>query len=617
MQLSVRLQDGSICGAAVLVRRRHLQDSSVCVRAALVRQCLRDSYICEKGAEAMKKAVPVIVAVILIVVIGAAYVGGRLIDKYSYSKETADLDVYYGTGEGQLAIVLQDEMLAEKAETRENYVYFDTDTMSAYLNEGFYIDYNEQKLIYTTAVDNIEAGFGAREYTDRDGVHEVEYTVCYEEEGVLYVAAEYIKRFTNFSYEVFDRHLQMYTEWGEKEQAEIAKDTQVRLKGGIKSPVLRELAQGETVEILEQMETWSKVKTADSIIGYVENKRLENYGTIQEEPVADYVPEPYTGVPLDGKLSLGWHAIGGVGGNDTLAAMLAEQKGLNVIAPTWFSLTDSQGGFRSFASTTYIEEAHRAGLQVWGVWDNFNYRNETKEEVDTLQVLSVTSRRQQLAENMVKTTLELGLDGINIDYEGLSSECGRHYVQFLRELSVLCRREGLPLSIDNYVPFHFNDYYRLDVQGEIADYVIIMGYDEHWHGSGNPGSVASIDYVSNGLERTLSQVPAQKVVNALPFYTILWKTVGSTVTDEYITLNNLTDFMGRVHQTAAWDEGTCQNYAEWKSGDATYQIWLEDEQSIRVKLNVMSNKGIGGVAVWRIGYGTPEVWEMVAAYAGS
>ena len=565
----------------------------------------------------MKKAVPVIVAIILIMVIGAVYVGGRLIDKYSYSREMADMDAYYGTGEGQLAIVLQDEMLTEKAETRENYVYFDTDTLSAYLNEGFYIDYNEKKLIYTTAVDNIEAGFSAREYTDRDGVHGVEYAVCYEEEGTLYVAAEYIRKFTNFSYEVFDRHLQMYTEWGEKEQAEIAKDTQIRLKGGIKSPVLRELTQGERVEILEQMETWSKVKTGDSIIGYVENKKLQNYETLQEEPLEDYVPEPYTGAPVRGKLSLGWHAIGGVGGNDTLAAMLAEQKGLNVIAPTWFSLTDSQGGYRSFASTKYVEEAHRAGLQVWGVWDNFNYRNETRAEVDTFQVLSVTSRRQQLVENMVNTTLELGLDGINIDYEGLSSECGRHYVQFLRELSVLCRQEGLTLSIDNYVPFHFNDYYRLDVQGEIADYVIIMGYDEHWHGSGDPGSVASIDYVSNGLERTLDQVPAGKVVNALPFYTILWKTVGSTVTDEYITLNNLADFMNRVHQTAVWDEGVCQNYAEWKSGDATYQIWLEDEQSIRVKLNVMSNKGIGGVAVWRIGYGTPEVWDMVAAYAGT
>lgn len=564
----------------------------------------------------MKKAVPVIVAIVLILVIGAVALGSKLLDKYSYSKELADMDEYYGVGEGELAIVLQDEMIAEKAFVKAGRVYFDLDTISLYFNEGFYVDFNEKKLLYTTAVDTATALFDAREYTDRDGVHAEEYTVCYAMDGVLFVAADYVKKFTNFSYEEFDRHLQIYTEWGERYEAEIVKDTQVRIKGGIKSPILRQMAQGELVEILEEMETWSKVKTSDSIIGYVENKRLTNYATRQETPVTGYVPEEYTRIAMNGKLSLGWHAIGGVGGNVTLSNMLKEQKGLNVIAPTWFSLTDNEGSFRSFATKEYVREAHDAGLQVWGVWDNFNYRLETKAEVDTLEVLSYTSKRQRLAQNMVDTSLELGLDGINIDYEGLSVLCGPHYVQFLRELSVLCRANGLSLSVDNYVPFQFNNFYRLDIQGQVADYVIIMGYDEHWHGSGDPGSVASINYVSNGLDRTLAQVPAEKVVNALPFYMILWKTVGSTVTDEYITLNNLADFLGRVNQTPVWDEATCQNYAEWKSGEALYQIWMEDEQSIKVKLNVMSSKGIGGVAVWKLGNGTEGAWRMIEAFAG-
>lgn len=564
----------------------------------------------------MKKAVPVIVAIVLILVIGAVALGSKLLDKYSYSKELADMDEYYGVGEGELAIVLQDEMIAEKAVVKDEHVYFDLDTISLYFNEGFYVDFNEKKLLYTTAVDTVAALFDVREYTDRDGVHAEEYTVCYAMDGVLFVAADYVKKFTNFSYEEFDRHLQIYTEWGERYEAEIVKDTQVRIKGGIKSPILRQMAQGELVEILEEMETWSKVKTSDSIIGYVENKRLTNYATRQETPVTGYVPEEYTRIAMNGKLSLGWHAIGGVGGNVTLSNMLKEQKGLNVIAPTWFSLTDNEGSFRSFATKEYVREAHDAGLQVWGVWDNFNYRLETKAEIDTLEVLSYTSKRQRLAQNMVDTSLELGLDGINIDYEGLSVLCGPHYVQFLRELSVLCRANGLSLSVDNYVPFQFNNFYRLDIQGQVADYVIIMGYDEHWHGSGDPGSVASINYVSNGLDRTLAQVPAEKVVNALPFYMILWKTVGSTVTDEYITLNNLADFLGRVNQTPVWDETTCQNYAEWKSGEALYQIWMEDEQSIKVKLNVMSSKGIGGVAVWKLGNGTEGAWRMIEAFAG-
>lgn len=565
----------------------------------------------------MKKTVPVIIALVLILIIGAVGFGGKILDKYSYSKELADLDEYYGVSGDALAIILQDEMAAEKALLRDGVVYFDIDTVHTYFNEGFYVDENEQKLLYTTANDTITAVFGSAGYSDGTGEHSAEYVPCFQEDGTVYVAADFVKRFTNYSYEVFDRHLQVYTEWDVKQTYEISKATQIRVKGGIKSPILRELEKGETVELLEQMETWSKVKTSDSVIGYVENKRLTNLSTEVETPVTDYVAEEYTAISMDGKVSLGWHAIGGASGNDTLDAMVAEGKGMNVIAPTWFSLTDNDGGFRSFGSAQYVDKAHSYGLQVWGVWDNFNYKAETGADVDALQVLSSTTKRQGLVQRIVDTALELGLDGVNIDFEGLAAECGEHYVQFLRELSVACRKDQLVLSIDNYVPFHFNDFYRLDIQGEIADYVIIMGYDEHWHGSGDPGSVASIDYVSNGLDKTLAQVPAEKVVNALPFYTILWKTEGSEVTDEYITLNNVSEFLSRVNVTPEWDETVCQYYAEWQSGNATYQIWVEDEESIKVKLNVMSAQKIGGVAVWRLGYGTDSVWELVKAYADS
>lgn len=565
----------------------------------------------------MKKVIPVLIAIVLIVIVGAVAFGGQLIDKYSYSKEEANLDEYYGVTGDELAIILQDAMVEEKALSVDGIIYFDIDTVHTYFNEGFYVDEAEEKLLYTTAVDTMTALFEASEYCDAEGSHALGYVACTKRDGVLYLAADYVKLVSNFSYEVFDRHLQVYTEWGVRTTYEIAKDTQIREKGGIKSPILRELEKGETVELLEEMETWSKVKTSDSIIGYVENKRLTNLNTEVEEPVTDYVAEEYTSVSMDGKVCLGWHAIGGAAGNDTLASMVSEGRGMNVIAPTWFSLSDNEGNYRSFGSADYVTKAHGYGLQVWGVWDNFNYKNETGADVDALEVLSSTTKRQKFVDNIVATSLSLSLDGVNIDFEGLSSECGEHYVQFLRELSVACRKNGLVLSVDNYVPFHFNNYYRLDIQGVVADYVIIMGYDEHYHGSGDPGSVASIDYVSSGLENTIAQVPAEKVVNALPFYTILWKTEGSTVTDEYITLNNEADFISRLNLSPEWDEETCQNYSEWSSGNTTYQIWFEDAESINVKLNVMRAQNIGGVAVWRLGYGTSEVWDLVSAFANS
>ncbi len=562
-----------------------------------------------------KRILPVIIAILLILVIAGGALGKVLLDKYSYSKEEADWNEFYQVSESdRSAIILQDEMVEEQALIRDDVCYFDLATVHKYMNEVFYADMTEKLLLYANPTEVIRTTFGETSYTTTEGTQDAGYVISFVEGDTVYVAADYVKLFTNYSYDCYDRHVQVYTEWGTRQVAQLKKDTAVRLRGGVKSPILTQAAKGDTLEILEQMETWSKVKTSDSVIGYVENKRLGDITEETETPVTDYQEPEYTALTSDSKICLGWHSIGGAGGNDTLYSMVSGTKGMNVIAPTWFSLTDENGSIRNFGTANYVTTAHNMGLQVWGVVDNFNYANETGTAISTLNMLSSTTSRQNFVRNVTDAAVSLGLDGINVDFEQLSSDCGPHYVEFIRELSIQCRNRGLVLSIANYVPFNFNDYYRLDIQGQVADYVIIMGYDEHWHGSKDPGSVASISYVSGGLDRTLQEVPANKVVNALPFYTILWKTEGTDVTDEYITMNNEADFMNRAGVTAEWDEETCQNYAEWTSGNATYQIWLEDAESIAVKLNMMATKNIGGVAVWRLGYGTQAAWELINAY---
>lgn len=563
-----------------------------------------------------KKLIMPVTAILLIVLIVGAVAGKKLYDKYSYSKERVDLDEYFHVSGDRAAIVLQDEIVEEQALVRSGVCYFDLDTVHKYINEVFYVDRGENLLLYTDAVQTTEAVLEGNtgEYTNSQGTFDMGHPVCIAEGDTIYLAADYVKLFTNYSYEVFDRQVQVYTQWGEKQTAKLNKQTAVREKGGVKSAILEDLQAQDTVEVLEQMENWSKVKTADSVIGYVENKRLTQIETVAETPVTDYEAPEYTTISMEGKVSLGFHAIGAAAGNSTFYEMASSAKGMNVIAPTWFSLCDELGNFRSFGEAGYVNTAHSVGLEVWGVLDNFNYRNETKDAVNEYEVLSVTSKRRKLVNGITATAVNLGLDGINIDFEQVASETGVHYVQFLRELSVACRQNGLVLSVDDYVPFHFNEHYRLDIQGQVADYVIIMGYDEHWHGSGDPGSVASIDYVTNGIEKTVSEVPSQKVINALPFYTIVWTTNGATVTDEYLTMNNTPAFLQQIGIEPQWDEATCQNYLEWTSNAGLKQVWLEDAESIRAKLNVMSANEIGGVAVWRLGYGTDAVWEMINAY---
>ena len=568
----------------------------------------------------MKKIIPVIIAVVLILIIGAGTVAGMLYEKYSYSDERVDLNTYFQVQGEEKIIFLQDEKLSEKAVMKNGRCYLTMDMVTTYFNEVFYVDWNEQLLLYTTPTEVIRVGFGSSVMNVDGAETDLGYEIVYAENDVLYIALDYVKMYTNLSYEIFDRHMQIYNVWGSKTVATVKKDTAIRLLGGVKSEILKDLAEGDQVVILEKMETWCKVKSADSFIGYVENKMLIDERQVEEVPVTDYQAPEYTTNQLEGRVSLGWHSIGGVGGNDTLDSMVAGTIGMNVIAPTWFSLCDNEGNFESFGTRAYVDRAHSLGLEVWGVLDDFNYNNVHDAAIDVYAVLSSTTKRTRLVEGIVQEAVALGMDGINLDFERVNADSGEHYVQFIRELSVQCRENDLTFSIDSYVPFNFNSYLRRDIQGQVADYVIIMGYDEHWHGSGDPGSVASIGYVSNGIDKTLEQVPKEKVVNGLPFYSIVWKIAGADVTDVYLTLNNTDSYIKDLKNKGIqgeWDEETEQMYFEWKSGNSTYQFWAETEESLAAKINVMKAKDIAGVAVWRLGYGTEGVWQMISAYVNA
>lgn len=560
-----------------------------------------------------KKIIPIVIAIVLIIIIGGVTFGSRILEKYSYSKERADLNAYYGiTGSQEAAIVLQDEIVEEKAMISDGICYLDMATIHKYLNDRFYVDGGEGLLLYTLPEDIVRNSIGSSVKETAQGSEELGYTAAIWEGDTLYVALDYIKQYTNFSYQLFTDpyRIQLTTEWPSYEVASISKNTQVRVKGGVKSEILTDVQKGGQVSVLEQMETWSKVKTADSVIGYVENKRLTGIRSEQPIPVTDYQEPEYTSLTRDHKINLGWHVVASAGGNDTFNSVTANAGNLNVISPTWFKLCDNEGGYTSFASADYVQKAHDRGLEVWALIENIEY----KDSISMYEILSSTTTRQKLIDSLMNDLITYGIDGINVDFEQLSMDCGEHFVEFIRELSVACRKNGKVLSVDNYVPRDFNDYYDRKEQGIVADYVIVMGYDEHYAGSKEAGSVASIDYVEDGIAQTVKEVPAEKVINAIPFYTRIWETTGDGISSQAVDMVTAEQFISNHGITAEWDETTCQNYGEYTSGDSRYQVWLEDADSIKVKLNVMENYGIGGVAEWRLGFEKPEIWDVIGEY---
>ena len=216
----------------------------------------------------MKKMIPALTAIVLIVLIAGIAFGSQILEKYSYSDERADLNEYFNIyNEEEVPILLQDELMSEKALLVDGVYYFDLGTVHQYLNTRFYWDEGENLLIFTTPTQVITAVVGTTSYSVDGTAQDAGYLISFTrevtvEDGqdiVLYVAADYVKQYTNFSYETFTEpnRMQVYTEWNERKVAEVKKDTAVRYRGGVKSPILKDVPAGEKLIILEEMETWS------------------------------------------------------------------------------------------------------------------------------------------------------------------------------------------------------------------------------------------------------------------------------------------------------------------------------------------------------------------------
>lgn len=566
----------------------------------------------------MKKLIPVLIAIVLIIIIGGISFGSVIREKYSYSGEKADLNEYFGVTGDEAAIILQDEMIEEKARVSADGTFYITyDTVSDhFIYTRLYVNEAENSIRYVLPDRILSYNIGESSYMDGEEENLCDYQIAFYEGDTLYIAVDFIRLFMIFDYETFrePNRIQIYTTYEERQVADITKNTQVRYQGGVKSEILREMEQGEQVILLDQMETWSKVKTMDGFIGYVENKRLGEVQTVMPSFLNNssmYGELEFTGISKDYKINMGWHQISGNGGNATLAEVTANAAGLNTISPTWFHLTGNEGNIVSYASKSYVDSAHAMGLEVWALADDFT------EEVDRYAIFSSSDARARLIQNLTREIVNCGADGLNIDFEKIDEATGKHFVEFIRELSVECRKNGIILSVDNYPVSGGTIWYNRREQGVYADYVIVMGYDEHWSSGGKAGSVASIDYVERGISDTLEYVPAEKLINGIPFYTRIWKTTGTEVTGDAVGMRAAAEFVAGNNIQTQWLDSECQHYGEIQKDETLYQVWLEDYDSVKVKLDVMKTYDLAGVAEWKLGLETPDIWPLIAEYCAN
>ena len=565
--------------------------------------------------------------ILLIILIIFAAAGVFISRRFAPSKVRADLSAYYNltayesagraaARSDELAIIVDDEILDEddteyfRAVRAGGDVYVEISIIRNHIDDRFYLDRNEGLVIFTDALGSVIAPVDSTWYTDEDGVDkEATYVIARSMEDSVYLNMRFVAECAAASYQVLDDPARIYirSESGLVDYLNASSNTKIRTSSSKKSSIVADVNKGDKLKVLDELDGWYKVIDAQGYIGYIQDKAAG--AVYQEEMVYDHTEPEYTHMLLDGKINMVWHGIYYYDSNQYISDYTYNMKGVNVLAPTWFLFADYDGNILSYANSYYMEYAHENGWKVWAVL----------EDMDGLpcdEIISYTSKRQTAISQIINECLYYGIDGINVDIELIAASQGNDFIQFIRELSVECRKNGLVLSVDDYTPYSYNAYRHTAEQSRICDYVVIMAYDDYVGGN-IAGPNSGLPFVEEVVEVCQGVVDMDRLIIGLPFYSRMWTVYkdGST-RRETGDMNYMNEVAEEHELTFSWLSDVGYEYAEFETEekDGTVRVWKENARSLEAKLNYLSRFNIAGVAYWRLGQETADVWDVVEKY---
>lgn len=535
----------------------------------------------------------------------------KLYDGYTEDEEGIHFNNAEKAGDEQVAIILQNELIDDRAVIEDGVLYLNYHFIKDRINDKFYWDNNENILVYTTPTDIVKAQVGSQEYYVTKVKNTESYAIVKTVGDKVYVALDFVKKYSNIEYGYYDnpKRLCITNEWNVTlNTAVLKKDVKIRTGRSIKTDIMYDCKDDTEITILKTGDKWSKVITQDGYFGYVKNTSLSKKSN--KTLTSNFVEPEYTRITKEHTINMAWHMITAKAANNQLMDLITPAKGLNVISPTWYRLSDNDGNMTSLADANYVTRAHLVGLEVWAVVD------DQSSDSDNRQIFTYTSKREKIINQLIANAIEYDVDGINVDFEYITQDIADDYIQFIRELSVKCRINGIVLSVDNKVPEASNSFYNLKAQGEVVDYVIIMGYDEHWGTGSGSGSIASLPWVTKGVADTVQMVDASKVINAIPFYTRIWNedASGNVISCPAVDMDTAANTLANKGITPVWVDNFGQNYGEYTEGETVVRIWLEDSTSIEAKLKLINEYNLAGVAAWRIGLENGDIWNTIIKY---
>ena len=484
--------------------------------------------------------------------------GGLYVSVDTISK-TIDENIYYDNIATKVIITTKDKVVKFKIDENKvsrNFEYSDIDTPAKLVNGQPYIDINLVK----------------EEYNIKTEYNEKTNTIVIDKLSTSDIPVNYnlVNVYSNIS---------------------------------TKSDVLDILNKNDKVTVYTdslEHKSWYKIKTDKGIVGYIS----KNSVTIQAEEKENVETESKENKD---KIVMFWQ----YGSNlDVLGKNKIE--GVNVVSPTWYELKNSSGDISSKYSSSYYSKAKEYGYKIWPIITN-GIDSASYSANDTSALLKSEYNRENFIKNIREIAKKDKLDGINIDFESMKDDDRELYTQFIRELTPILRNEGITVSVD----FYFVKYIDRQRIGDVADYVILMGYDQKGAWSSEAGSISSVKIVEEQLNSLIndSKIESNKIILGVPFYTRLWtiKNVSEKTTTKIYSMQDCQDFITDNNITPVWDEDAGQNYAEVKKGDLTYKLWIEDKDSMKKRVELINKYNLAGVSAWRKGLETEDIWQTITS----
>lgn len=572
------------------------------------------------------RRIKIVLLILFLAVAAAAAV--FLIIKFMPSFEKEDLAAYYGledSDESEMAIILRDlplsgdaededrdrigtVILEEKAILSDGTIYIPAEIASSYIDERFYYDSTDGILVVTTAEEMYTAAEGETSYASSSGEStETGAAILKVIDGTAYISMDFVDTFSDAYYSSFEDPARVVIDYISEDNlyCEVSRSAKIREYAGTKSDIIGEVSKGDILQVKRTLEDWYEVISSEGYVGYIKASCVSEPYSYEEE--SDYDEPEYTSLSLGETVKLGWLAVYNSTANANYYNNTEGIDEMNVICPTWYTLSSADGDVEILSNTSIVNSSHLNGYIVWAMISDGDY--------EYVEALSSTSKRQKIIDTIMEDVLSKGIDGINVDFERITDETGEDYIEFLRELSIRCRKEGIYLSADNYAPYDSRSCYHIEEQSRLCDYVIVMAYDDYV-GTDTQGPNSSLEFLQEVTELSLEKVDSEKLIIALPFYCRFWiQSSDGTLSSETYKMSAAWSEIEEYGAEAVWDSELGLYTAVYTDSEGnTVYAYLENSETIQAKLSLLENYSLSGVGFWRLNQEYDDVWDVIAEY---